>query len=71
MKPIERYSSGDPSKVMKGKEGTPLMGLNTIRLCGNAVDHFNTQLVQSEERNVVNINRQFERQSKGIFNTLL
>lgn len=67
--PIERYSSGDPSQ-MKEKEGTPLMGLNTIRLSGSTLDHFNsqgqfnTQLVQSEERNVVNINRQFERQSK-------
>jgi hypothetical protein len=62
--PIERYSSGDPTQTMKGKEGTPLMGLNTIRLSGSTLDHFNTQLVQPEERNVVNINRQFERQSK-------
>ena len=64
--PIERYSSGDlNSQPMKGKEGTPLMGLNTIRLSGSTLDHFNTQLVQPEEKNIVNINRQFERQSKG------
>jgi len=64
--PIERYSSGDlNSQPMKGKEGTPLMGLNTIRLSGSTLDHFNTQLVQPEEKNIVNINRQFERQSKA------
>ena len=77
-KPHERYSSGDRTvqrteslntyRTMKPKESSPtpiLMGLNTIRLSGSTFDHFNTHLVQPEDRNIVNINKQFDRPPKG------
>jgi len=54
-------SSGDLK--MKSKESTPLVGLNTIRLSGSNLDHFNTNILQPDQKSAQAVNRIFERQS--------
>jgi len=60
-KPPERLSSGDSK--MKNKDSTPLVGLNTIRLSGSNLDHFNTNIIQPDQKSAQTVNRIFERNS--------